>query len=112
MTTRTSTNDWPAPDPERLRRVEHQLAMVRVGEEIRRLREARGMTLRALAQKLDVSAPYMSDVEHGRRALAHERLIDVAAHLRTTPKKLADVAGVCTHCMGSGYAPRPEEKRR
>lgn len=38
-----------------------------LGEAIRYLRAKRGMTLRALARKLDVSAPFLSDVEHNRR---------------------------------------------
>lgn len=37
------------------------------GERVRELREAKKMTLRALAKALGVSAPFVSDVEHGRR---------------------------------------------
>lgn len=97
---------WPEPAPEAMRRAEQALAMIRVGEEIRRLREKRGLTLRAFAVKLDLSAPFVSDVEHGRRHLTAERLAQAAPILGTTLRKLAEVAGVCTHCMGSGYEPR------
>lgn len=38
-----------------------------LGEAIRILRTERQMTLRALADKIGVSAPFLSDVEHGRR---------------------------------------------
>ena len=38
-----------------------------IGEAIRLLRTERRMTLRALAEKIGVSAPFLSDVEHGRR---------------------------------------------
>lgn len=38
-----------------------------LGEAIRLLRTEQRMTLRALADKIDVSAPFLSDVEHGRR---------------------------------------------
>ena len=38
-----------------------------LGEAIRLLRAERQMTLRALADKIGVSAPFLSDVEHGRR---------------------------------------------
>jgi len=38
-----------------------------LGEAIRLLRTERRMTLRALADKIGVSAPFLSDVEHGRR---------------------------------------------
>lgn len=103
---------WPQPDPERMRRAEEALAMIRVGEEIRRLREKQGLTLRAFAVALDLSAPFISDVEHGRRHLTSDRLARAAPILGTTLKKLAEVAGVCTHCMGSGYEPRNGGKRQ
>jgi transcriptional regulator with XRE-family HTH domain len=38
-----------------------------LGEAIRFLREEQGLTLRALAQKVQVSAPFLSDLEHDRR---------------------------------------------
>ena len=38
-----------------------------LGEAIRYLREQRGMTLRALAKHVDISAPFLSDIEHNRR---------------------------------------------
>jgi transcriptional regulator with XRE-family HTH domain len=38
-----------------------------LGEAIRRLRVEKRMTLRALAEKIGVSAPFLSDLEHGRR---------------------------------------------
>jgi transcriptional regulator with XRE-family HTH domain len=38
-----------------------------LGEAIHWAREQRSMTLRQLATKVGVSAPFMSDVEHGRR---------------------------------------------
>lgn len=38
-----------------------------LGEAVRILREQQGLTLRALAEKTGVSAPFLSDLEHGRR---------------------------------------------
>jgi transcriptional regulator with XRE-family HTH domain len=38
-----------------------------LGEAVRRLREFKGMTLRRLAEKVAVSAPFLSDLEHDRR---------------------------------------------
>jgi transcriptional regulator with XRE-family HTH domain len=38
-----------------------------LGEAVRYLRTERRMTLRALAQKAGISAPFLSDIEHGRR---------------------------------------------
>ena len=37
------------------------------GEAVRYLREAKGLSLRALAKQIGVSAPFLSDVEHDRR---------------------------------------------
>jgi predicted transcriptional regulator len=45
---------------------------VEFGTELRERREAKKMTLRALAEALDVTAPFLSDVEHGRRRLSIE----------------------------------------
>jgi transcriptional regulator with XRE-family HTH domain len=47
------------------RHVPHGVATL--GEAIRLLREQQGLTLRALADKVGVSAPFLSDLEHGRR---------------------------------------------
>ena len=38
-----------------------------LGEAVRLLRTERQMTLRALADKIGVSPPFLSDLEHGRR---------------------------------------------
>ena len=38
-----------------------------LGEAVRLLREQQGLTLRGLAEKVGVSAPFLSDLEHGRR---------------------------------------------
>lgn len=38
-----------------------------LGDAVRWLREQRGMTLRALAKRVDVTAPFLSDLEHNRR---------------------------------------------
>ncbi len=38
-----------------------------LGARIRRLREQKGWSLRRLARQIDVSAPFLSDVEHDRR---------------------------------------------
>jgi len=38
------------------------------GQAVRYLREHKGMSLRALARKIEVSAPFLSDLEHDRRS--------------------------------------------
>lgn len=38
-----------------------------LGAELRRRREAVGMSLREVARQMEISAPYLSDMENGRR---------------------------------------------
>ncbi len=49
-----------------------------LGETIRSARESKRITLRELARRMGVSAPYISDVEHDRRSLSPERKRDAA----------------------------------
>ena len=57
------------------------------GEKLRELREDRRMTLRALARAADLSAPFLSDVEHGRRVPSPEK-IDVLARELGVPDEV------------------------
>ncbi|MGZ3747132.1 MAG: helix-turn-helix domain-containing protein [Pseudobdellovibrionaceae bacterium] len=57
-----------------------------LGEAIRVLREDQGMTLRALAEKVGVSAPFLSDIEHGRRQT--DKIINFAVALNVNPEDL------------------------
>ena len=50
------------------------------GEVVRTLRIKQGLTLRQLASEVGVSAPFLSDVEHGRRST--EKLAELAKALR------------------------------
>lgn len=43
------------------------MSQVALGQAIREAREKKGMTLRALATAVGVTAPFLSDLEHGRR---------------------------------------------
>jgi transcriptional regulator with XRE-family HTH domain len=52
------------------------------GLALRKMREAKGMRLLDLAEHLDVSLPYLSDVERGRREpLSNDRIKLAALHL-------------------------------
>jgi transcriptional regulator with XRE-family HTH domain len=53
-----------------------------LGETIRSLREEAGLSLRELARKTNVSAPFMSDVELGRRYPKDETLQAIATVLK------------------------------
>lgn len=43
-----------------------------LGAELRKAREARGMSLRSVAKKLGFSPPFVSDMELGNRAISPE----------------------------------------
>ena len=55
------------------------LAASTLGEAIRLLREARGLTLREVASRVPVSAPFLSDLEHNRRST--DKLTEIAKAL-------------------------------
>jgi transcriptional regulator with XRE-family HTH domain len=58
-----------------------------LGAAVRYLREARSLTLRELARRVGVSAPFLSDIEHNRRST--ERLKELAQALDVAPEELA-----------------------
>jgi len=60
-----------------------------LGETIRTYREEAGLSLRELARKVSVSAPFMSDVELGRRFPKEETLREIAIVLKVDPEKLS-----------------------
>lgn len=88
-------------DLERLRRARRSQAMVRVGDAIREARERKRITLRALATAIKVSAPFLSDVEHGRR-MALRHLPNIARALKMPLAALEANCGLCPHCEGTG----------
>lgn len=59
-----------------------------LGERIRELREQRDLSLRELAKKLNISAPFLSDVELGRRHPSGDVLGRLASALGTTTEDL------------------------
>lgn len=61
------------------------VAEQRQGFALRDVRKYRGLSLRECAKTLGVSAPYLSDVEHGRRHIGEnklERYMDLLIPLR------------------------------
>lgn len=60
-----------------------------LGETIRTYREEAGLSLRELARKVNVSAPFMSDVELGRRFPKEETLQAIAAVLKVDQAELS-----------------------
>ncbi|QVI27350.1 helix-turn-helix transcriptional regulator [Mycolicibacterium neoaurum] len=61
-----------------------------VGSRITRLREARGLSLEELAQRVGLLAGVMKAVESGRRGVTFECLIDIANALGVTASELLE----------------------
>jgi transcriptional regulator with XRE-family HTH domain len=59
-----------------------------LGERCYRLRNALGLTLRAVARGAGISAPYMSDIEHDRRCPSDEVLRELAGMLHVSRETL------------------------
>lgn len=55
-----------------------------LGDAIRMLRDKTDMSLRELAQKVEISPPHMSDIELGKRYPSDEVLHRLAKHLKTS----------------------------
>lgn len=74
--------------PERVAKWQH--ARVVVGSNIRTLRLAKGMTQETLALRSGVTRNVLIDVEHGKRGILYERLVDIAEALEVAPGILFD----------------------
>ena len=58
-----------------------------LGDALRWARERARLTLRGLAERVGVSAPFLSDVEHNRRRLADDTLVALARELDVSPSE-------------------------
>lgn len=81
MPTRPSQNS-----PERVAKWEAWRADV--GARIREIRQSQEMTQESLALRSGVTRNVLIDVEHGRRGLLFERLLDIAEALEVPPADL------------------------
>lgn len=59
-----------------------------MGKRLRELRERAGLSLREVAKAAKISAPFLSDVELGRRFPANETLVLIAQKLRASADDL------------------------
>lgn len=57
---------------------------ISLGARIRELRDARDLSLREFAKKLELAPAFISDIEHGRRYPSDEVLAKMARLLETT----------------------------
>lgn len=65
----------------------------RFGDRLREIRVANRIPLREIARKMDISAPYLSDVELNRRnPPSEEKIRRLADLLAVDPKELLDLA--------------------
>ncbi len=59
-----------------------------MGQRLRKLRERSGLSLREVAKAAKISAPFLSDVELGRRFPTNETLALIAQKLRASAEDL------------------------
>jgi transcriptional regulator with XRE-family HTH domain len=62
--------------------------MKNLGQRIRELREEKDLSLREFAKKIEVSAPFLSDIELGRRYPSEKVLSGIARALETAVEDL------------------------
>lgn len=79
-----------------------QVVNLRIGEELRRLRTSRKLSLRAVAGELGIAASFLHDIERGKRRLS--RIDDAERFFGVAPGHFAAIANLCPHCHGSGLA--------
>jgi XRE family aerobic/anaerobic benzoate catabolism transcriptional regulator len=68
-----------------------------LGQRARDLRQARGLTLRALAETSGLSTRFLMDVESGRANISVRRLAHLADALQTTPAELVTTSARSAH---------------
>src|SRR4030088_2534643 len=82
------------------------------GERIRERRLELGITLREFARRVEVSAPYLTDLEAGRRHPGPEGLQRIAAGLGLASADLAALATPPGQRAGADAAPPAPHRRR
>lgn len=86
----------------------------KIGQQIRKLRKAHGLSQEELAEKIDISTTHMSHIETGNTKLSLPVFVDIAAalHVRTdellgddaadtTSVALEEIASVLERCDAS-----------
>ena len=61
-----------------------------VGSNIRTFRTDAGLTLEKLAEKADLSWPYLSEIERGRENISLDKLVKIAQALDVRLSKLVE----------------------
>jgi transcriptional regulator with XRE-family HTH domain len=76
--------------------------MMTFGQHLRAQRLTLGLTLREVAELVGVSAPYIHDLEMGRRNLAAARYPEVGKVLRVPLTTFLKWSDACPRCKGTG----------
>lgn len=66
--------------------------MNRAGSKIRLARIKKGMTLAELAEKIGITAPYLSDIERGNRRGSYATLVKIGQALEIPVEEIWEVA--------------------
>lgn len=66
---------------------------VRLGKEIRRIREARGKSLTNMAEACGVTPPHISEIENGRKPVSDKLLHKISEYLGLDEKYIFEYAG-------------------
>lgn len=74
---------------------------IEIGKRIKRLRKERKMSQEALASRIDVSIPHMSNIENGKTKFSLPVLLSLTNALGVTPDALL---------VGAGSGEEPKEK--
>jgi transcriptional regulator with XRE-family HTH domain len=78
-----------------------QKTTINFGEYLKKKREEKQISLRELARRLKLSAPFLSDVENNRRApLTEERLATLADVLNLSETEKAEMYDIVGHQKG------------
>ena len=62
--------------------------MLTIGEQIRRLREGKGLPLRKVAAELDIDQSILSKIERGERKASKDQIIQIANIFSVNEKEL------------------------
>lgn len=77
--------------------MEKDTADVHVGQNIRELRQSKGLTQAQLAEAIGVSPTFISRVERGEKSMSLQKLQCVAKYFRVSCDALIDGPGSNTH---------------
>lgn len=85
-----------------------QANQTKFGAELRKRREAKGISLRQLAKEVGVKPPYLSRVENGEVPASEELVLSAAKILGENPEVLYSFAGKVTSRLAAAIAKHPK----